>query len=433
MPISRYCVIFPHPDDRSLAVLFSTRTVATLVVPLEMISDIKQGTVRDDEKETLVTHGIIVESLEHELLEMQGYIDEMNRLNKAFSAIVVMSLDCNLACGYCFEGTRKGKHYLSEETAHDLVDFIIANAEGRDEIDLAFYGGEPLLSTDMIIRISDEISSRAHQHGIKYGFSLITNGTLLTRRVVEQLKSVGLRSARVTLDGPRLVHDRSRPFRSGTGSFDTIVRNLHDSRGLIEIHANGNFTRSNYREFPALLDFLDGHGLGPDHIASIGFFPAFNEAARLSPDFHDGCSSSSEPWVADAGIFLREEILSRGYRTEEVHPSVCMIERSGHLVINYDGSLYKCPGLIERKEFCAGTVKTDLPYYANAYNLGHWKNGECLACSYLPLCFGGCRYLKFLRDGNMNGLDCRKEYFDRTLEPLVLQDVKYMRWDIPKA
>jgi uncharacterized protein len=94
------------------------------------------------------------------------------------------------------------------------------------------------------------------------------------------------------------------------------------------------------------------------------------------------------------------------------------------MVINYDGALYKCPGLIGRKEFCAGTVKKGLRDYASTYNLGHWKNGECLACSYLPLCFGGCRYLKLIRDGTMQGNDCKKEYFDKALESLVLQDVK---------
>ncbi|HEY6011990.1 MAG TPA: geopeptide radical SAM maturase [Nitrospirota bacterium] len=425
MPLSRYCTIFPHPDDPGLVLLFSTRTTAAVTVPKVMINEIAQGRISHEEEESLVTLGMLVQSHDAEQQDMAGYIDEMNRMSKALRMIVVMSLDCNLACPYCFEGTRKGKFYLSEKTADDLVSFIQGNAEGRAEIGLCFYGGEPLLSTKRIIEISEKLRTCSDAKGIKYSFSLITNGTLLTRPVVEELKMFGLRSCRVTLDGPRGLHDRSRPFRSGAGTFDIIIRNLEQAAGAIDVHVNGNFTEANYRAFPGLLDLLVGSGLGPDRISSIGFYPVFNEGTRVSPDFHDGCTSTDELWVAEAGTFLRGEILARGYRTEEVEPSACMIERTDHLVVNWDGSLYKCPGLIGRKEFCAGTVLTGVVDHASAHGIGNWKNAECLACKYLPLCFGGCRYLKLIREGALTGVDCKRAYFDRALEALVLQDVKY--------
>ncbi len=431
MPLSRYSKMFSHPDDPGLIMLFSTRTTSVLTVPAGMIGDIEQGMLSDEEKETLTAHGVIVESLENEMQEMLGYIDEMNRLSKSFCAIVVMSLDCNLACRYCFEGTRKGKYYLSADTAGDLVDFVGRNIEGSDEIDLVFYGGEPLLSTDLILRMSEKLATLAQKRGMKYGFSLITNGTLLTRRAAEQLKGMGLRSARVTLDGPSEVHDRSRPFKSGTGSFNTIIRHVQDACEVIDIHVNGNFTEANYRAFPELLDILIESGLGPDRISSIGFFPVMNESGQFSPDFHEGCYSSNEPWLAEAGNFLRQEILQRGFRTDEVQPSVCMFERQDHLVVNWDGGLYKCPGLIGRKEFCAGSLNAGLGDYAVTHNLGNWKNEECLACVYLPLCFGGCRYMKLMQSGNILGVDCRKDYFDRTLQALVLQDVIYRKTAAP--
>ena len=109
MDLSRYCKIFPHPDDPSLQVLFSTRTACLLTVPTELLNDIKRGALPIEEREAMAEHGMLVESLDIEQREMLGYIDQMNRLNKAFRAIVVMSLDCNLACGYCFEGTTKGE------------------------------------------------------------------------------------------------------------------------------------------------------------------------------------------------------------------------------------------------------------------------------------------------------------------------------------
>ncbi len=357
---------------------------------------------------------------------MLAYIDQMNAASTTLKPIVVLNLDCNLACVYCFEGSRKGKYFLSKQTADDFHEFISNRIDGKEEVDITFYGGEPLLSFDMIGNISERIKSLADDLRISYRFSLITNGTLLTRRVVEQLKPLGMKSASVTLDGPRESHNHSRPFKSGAGSsFDTVLRNLQEVWDLTDVHVGGNFTRTNYQAFPGLLDSLIQSGLGPDRIASVRFDAVFNEGKEFSPDFRGGCLSINEPWLAEAGTFLRKQILLHGFRAEEVQPAVCMIERPDLLVVNWDGGLYKCTGLIGRSEYCVGTLKTGMGDYAVTHNLGHWKNEECLACCYLPLCFGGCRYLKLIRDGNMQGLDCKKDYFDRTLQALVLQEVIY--------
>jgi uncharacterized protein len=224
------------------------------------------------------------------------------------------------------------------------------------------------------------------------------------------------------------VHDAFRPFRSGAGSFETIVRNIEDVCGLISVQIGGNYTQDNYREFPRLLDYLLDNGLTPDKIPFIKFDPVVNESSEFAPpDFHDGCMSINEPWLVEASIFLREAILKRGYRTQRIMPSACMMQYADNLVMNYDGTLYKCPGLIGRRDFTIGTVKSGIADYRMTHRLDDWKNEECLACSYLPLCFGGCKYMKLVRDGKVQGVDCKKEYFDATLEALVAQDMLYER------
>jgi uncharacterized protein len=94
-------------------------------------------------------------------------------------------------------------------------------------------------------------------------------------------------------------------------------------------------------------------------------------------------------------------------------------------VVNYDGLIYKCPGFIGKKGFEVGDLETGVRDYSSAYRLDIWKNEECAECEYLPLCFGGCRYMAFSRNGNMDSLDCKKEYLDASLETLVKQDIKY--------
>ena len=102
-----------------------------------------------------------------------------------------------------------------------------------------------------------------------------------------------------------------------------------------------------------------------------------------------------------------------------------MMEYKNNILVNYDGSIYKCPGLIGREAYKIGDIKTGVKDYLKSHNLDNWKNEECLDCAYLPLCFGGCRYMKLVRDGNMDGVDCRKPYFDACLETLVKQDIRY--------
>jgi len=107
-------------------------------------------------------------------------------------------------------------------------------------------------------------------------------------------------------------------------------------------------------------------------------------------------------------------------------PITCMIEISDSYVVNFDGVIYKCPGFIGKKGFEVGDLRTGVKDYTGVYKLDIWKNEDCAECEYLPLCFGGCRYMTFVRDGNIDKLDCQKAYLDASLETLVKQDIKYL-------
>jgi uncharacterized protein len=427
MKLSRYSKTYPYPEDPDSVILFSTKRASAVLVPKALLADIEAGRLSEEEQAGLAELGLIVQSDDEERQELLSYIQDLNAQSRSAKFIVVLNLDCNLACRYCFEGVRKGKHYLSDEVVARFVDFVkTRDYTNKDEIKVAFYGGEPLLSVDRIAGISEQIKNFAEGRGMQYIFSLVTNGVLLTPQTVKRLQPLGLRSAKVTLDGPKEVHDAFRPFKGGAGSFDTILRNVDDVSGLIRVQIGGNFTQDNYRTFPRLLDLLIERGLGPARIAAIKFDPVVNESSEFAlPDFRDGCDSMDEPWVAAASVFLREEVLKRGYKTPKIMPSPCLMEHDDSFVMNHDGALYKCPGLIGRQGCSFGDVLTGPGEYRSSHGLDDWKNDECLACAYLPLCFGGCKYLKLVREGSMRGVNCQKKYFDRVLAELVAQDIRY--------
>ncbi len=423
--LSQYCKIYRLKEDRNI--LYSTKNAATIVLKDSVLQDVLQGDVSPDIHNAMEELGFMVSSIAQESADMKDYMKGCNELSNKLSFVVALNLSCNLACPYCFEGAVKGSHFMSKETENDLVNFIARNITDKTkEVSVTFYGGEPLLSVDAIVRISGRLNDLASNKGLRYSFNLVTNGTLLTSRVVQQLKPLGLIGAKVTLDGPRSTHNASRPFRSGKGSFDIIVENLRQVCRDISIQVGGNYARNNYAEFPKLLDYLVHEGLTPDAIRSVKFVPvtAANKSLALQ-DCAEWCTYNNEQWVLEAGVFLREAIMKHGFKTQFIKPSLCVIESGNFYIVNYNGDLYKCPGFIGKEDFKTGTLKEGCKKYSDIYSLDIWKNEQCLTCCYLPLCFGGCRYMRFIAKGDIAGVDCRKDYYDASLEAFVLQDIEF--------
>ncbi len=100
---------------------------------------------------------------------MREAFAEANRLSAKFTAQVVLNLDCNLACTYCYEGGMKGRHYMSPETARLLAEMVerdayIARGKG---VELSFYGGEPLMSLDLIVSLSERLKTAAEPRRVR--------------------------------------------------------------------------------------------------------------------------------------------------------------------------------------------------------------------------------------------------------------------------
>ena len=101
--------------------------------------------------------------------------------------------------------------------------------------------------------------------------------------------------------------------------------------------------------------------------------------------------------------------------------AACMVEFANDLVVNYDGTLYKCPAFMGWPELAVGTLADGIGDYRDSHNLNLWRNDDCLDCAYLPLCFGGCRLIPLLKNGIIDEVDCRKAFYDAALEQMVLQ------------
>lgn len=409
------------------SILYSTFTGGTAIITEDFVGRLKSGSLTQEELRALEEMELFVDSIEAERLDVLNLFDVWNRSRRTLNVIAVMSLACNLRCVYCYEGGRKGPDtHMSEETADNLVRFLSGKLDGNDTIHVDFYGGEPLLGLSRIIDISKRMADIAQKNGVRYDFSLVTNGTLLTPAVLDSLIPLGLKSLKVTIDGPGDIHDVQRPGISGRGSFETIVQNIMGACKRTSVQIGGNFSKRNYARFPELLDYLLGMGLNPRKILAVKFDPISEPEARHKiPSFGGGCRSINEPWLMQASVYLRNEILRRGFFTPRISISPCMVYFDKEYVVNHDGSLYKCPGFLCHDEYCIGHLDRPEIEDSNAYRPDIWKNERCLGCAYLPLCFGGCRYMEFVRSGNIEKVDCRYDYYEATLGTLLAQDIKY--------
>ncbi|MBU0729227.1 MAG: geopeptide radical SAM maturase [Proteobacteria bacterium] len=426
MKLSRYLKIWPYPQEPGYSLLYSTKRASLVLLPDEEIKALQNGKSIGDNQQTLIELEMLVADLDDERDEVFSMMDEINLINPNLSVTIILGMECNFACTYCYEGSQKGKAAISDETADRIIEFV-KNRFTADKLKLTldFYCGEPLIYQSRIKYFASKLKPFVEARGGEFNFTLVTNGSLLTRKTAEELARYGLTNAKITVDGPSDNHNKFRPFKNGAASFDIILNNISQSWDLVKITLGGNFTRENYQDFPQLLDHLEGMAVGPKQLHQVNFNPVMQVNDEFAgPECHGGCESINEPWLVEASTVLNADAIARGFASPKVSPSPCMVDVNDAFVVHYDGVIYKCPSLIGHDQFAVGDIEHGVGDYRHSHNLDSWKKqDECTDCQYLPLCFGGCRYYKFQRDGHLNGVDCQRPYWDAALETLVKQGI----------
>ena len=191
-----------------------------------------------------------------ELFTRDVYRDFVMDFKKRKTVVKALCLhiahDCNLACRYCFaeEGEYHGRRALmSFEVGKKALDFLIANSGNRVNLEVDFFGGEPLMNWDVVKQLVEYGRSQEAAHNKKFRFTLTTNGVLLNDEIMEfcnrEMSNVVL-----SLDGRKEVNDKMRPFRKGAGSYDIIVpkfQKFAESRNQMNYYVRGTFTRRSWK------------------------------------------------------------------------------------------------------------------------------------------------------------------------------------------
>ena len=440
--------------------LMNTFTDAQLIVSPDVVEllDRLDGTSSDDlsdeERESieqLTAQGFVVADRGTERQDLKAFFREVREGTDTLKMTVLTTLQCNFACDYCIQGDHGEYNKNAAKMSLEMAARVSAWTESRmDDIApgrlvLTFFGGEPLLNMPVLYYMAERLHAACAERGVTLVISIITNGLLLTREMVERLNPLGLSGIKITLDGDREAHNKSRPLRGGQGTFDKIVANMRAVADLTRLAVGGNFEMDTADSYPALLDFLAAQDFAP-RLAKVTFKPVIREKSAQAKGMipltvvgaegkplNGACMTSAGTGVSrvcdscnfvdDKMSYLREETKKRGFATADgVHMGPCEIHKGHAHTVGPDGSLFACPGFAGEALQSTGHIDGRLEEYRtqalrNFETLSAWE--MCNDCAFIPVCAGGCTVAAHNELGDMHAPNCHKPSFEAGLIALA--------------
>ena len=334
----------------------------------------------------------------------EDYIEEVKKRKTVVKALCLhIAHDCNLACKYCFaeEGEYHGRRALmSFEVGKKALDFLIANSGQRRNLEVDFFGGEPLMNWQGVKDLVAYGRAQEKKYDKHFRFTLTTNGVLLNDEV-QEFANKEMDNVVLSLDGRKEINDYMRPFRNGKGSYGLIVpkfQKLADSRNQERYYVRGTFTRNN-------LDFSED----VKHFAQLGFKqmsiePVVGEESESYAIKEEDLPKIFEEYDKLAKYMIEREREGKGFNffhfMIDLEGGPCVAKRlsgcgSGteYLAVTPWGDLYPCHQFVGQEEFLMGNVDEGVvkPEIAEDFRgCSVYSKEKCKKCFARFYCSGGC-------------------------------------------
>ena len=346
----------------------------------------------------------------------ENYIDSFKNRQPVVKALCLhIAHDCNLACQYCFaeEGEYHGRRALmSFEVGKKALDFLVANSGSRRNLEVDFFGGEPLMNWEVVKQLVEYGRSIEEANNKKFRFTLTTNGVLLNDEILDFVnKEMG--NIVLSTDGRKEVHDRMRPFRNGKGSYDLIMpkfKKVAESRNQTNYYVRGTFTHYN-------LDFSKD----VLSLADEGFKQISVEPVVASPEDAYALRTEDLPQIFEEYDKLAVEMIKREKEGRGFNFFHFMIDLTGgpcvykrlsgcgsgteYLAVTPWGDLYPCHQFVGNEDFLLGNVddgivKKNICEEFKQCNV--YSKPKCKDCFAKLFCSGGCAANSYNFHGNIN-------------------------------
>ncbi len=344
---------------------------------------------------------------------------------------------CNLTCDYCFasQGKYQGERALmSFEVGKQAIDFLVANSGTRRNLEIDFFGGEPLMGWDVVKQLVAYARSIEKEKNKNFRFTLTTNGVLVDDEVIE-FANKEMHNVVLSLDGRREIHDRLRRTVNNKGSYDIIVPKFQkfvESRGNKGYYVRGTFTHDN-------VDFTNDIF----HMADLGFTELSMEPVVCSPDEPYALTEEDLPKLFEQYEILAKDMLRRQKEGKPITFYHYMIDLTGgpciykrvtgcgsgteYMAVTPWGELFPCHQFVGDPAYSLGdvwkgvtnTAVQDKFRMCNAY-----ARKECQDCWAKLYCSGGCAANSYHASGDITGIyEYGCKLFKKRMECAIMMKV----------
>jgi len=345
-------------------------------------------------------------------------VDKFNDRETVVKALCLhIAHDCNLACKYCFaeEGEYHGERsMMSLDIGKKAIDFLIENSGNRRNLEVDFFGGEPLMNFNVVKEIVLYAKSKEEAYNKNFRFTLTTNGVLLNEEIMDFLND-NMHNIVLSIDGRKEIHDNMRPSQNGKGSYDLIIekfKKLADMRGQKDYYVRGTFTRHN-------LDFSED----VLHLADLGFKQISVEPVVADENKAYAITKKDLPTLFNEYEKLTKKLIE--YKKEnkdfnffhfmiDLNQGPCVIKRltgcgsgSEYLAVSPKGELYPCHQFVGLEEFKMGSVDDGLINLniQNQFKQCHvYSKEQCKTCWAKFYCSGGCHANSYNFHGDIHNI-----------------------------
>lgn len=367
---------------------------------------------------------------EQDIADAQREIDELTRQGLLFSPegehkpavysgiIKSMCLNvshlCNLRCEYCFAdgGTYNGAaENMSLDVALKAIDMIVSKSANRHNLEVDFFGGEPLLNFDVVKKTVEYARSIEKAHNKNFRFTITTNAMLLNDEIIDFFNKE-MYNVVVSIDGRRSVHDCVRKTASGKGSFDTAIKNALRFKQLRkgQYYIRGTYTALN-KDFSKDVLFLNDLGFDQLSIEPV-VLPENHRLAIKKEDIEQLKAEYDK--LAEAYVERRkgEKWFNFFHFMLDIYNGPCESKRlvgcgagNDYVAVAPNGNIYPCHQFDGEKDYVIGNVldgsfNTEIPKFFAENNL--LKKDKCRNCWAKYYCSGGCAANAIKYGGGIN-------------------------------
>lgn len=363
---------------------------------------------------------------------------DFKKRNSVIKALCLhVAHSCNLNCEYCFasQGKYHGERALmSFETGKRALDFLVENSGTRRNLEVDFFGGEPLMNWEVVKKLVEYAREIEKIHGKNFRFTLTTNGMLIDDDVIDFCNKE-MSNVVLSLDGRKEIHDRFRKDYHGRGSYDVIVPKFQElvrRRGGKNYYMRGTFTHYNTDFTKDILSMAD-----------LGFTELSMEPVVCSPEDASALTESDLPVLFEQYEILAKEMIRRKkegkgftfyhYMLDLKH-GPCIYKRisgcgSGteYMAVTPSGDLYPCHQFVGDKKYLLGNIYDGVTNteIQNEFKLCNaYAREECADCWAKLYCSGGCAANSYHASGSIKGVyEYGCELFKKRIECAVMLKV----------